>query len=221
MFPVEWITIGGETIMIDALVYILWSIWTGWIFSTVGAFGGIMAGFGHITVLGLGSKAAAMKGIMAQDATGEQIDGGKLLSDNIRLSNSMLTLVNSVMSTLMWLLQKRLVWAAGLSLGVGAFLGAQIAVFTTGGKLDISELMGIFGIVTFLVSGFMFYSASPAGMKKKTAGKAAAAKFQERVRELRAEGRIKEIEGIKDVKLGATALEFDFFGEHFKIAYLP
>ena len=26
---------------------ILWGIWVGWIFSTVGAFGGIMAGVGH------------------------------------------------------------------------------------------------------------------------------------------------------------------------------
>ena len=32
---------------------ILWGIWVGWIFSTVGAFGGIMAGVGHITVFGL------------------------------------------------------------------------------------------------------------------------------------------------------------------------
>ena len=35
------------------LLYILWGIWVGWIFSSVGAFGGIMAGVGHITVFGL------------------------------------------------------------------------------------------------------------------------------------------------------------------------
>lgn len=28
---------------------LLWAIWVGWIFSTVGAFGGVMAGVGHIT----------------------------------------------------------------------------------------------------------------------------------------------------------------------------
>ena len=33
------------------LFYILWGIWVGWIFSSVGAFGGIMAGVGHITRL--------------------------------------------------------------------------------------------------------------------------------------------------------------------------
>ncbi len=40
------------------LVYgFLWAIWVGWIFSTVGAFGGIMAGVGHITIFGLGDFA--------------------------------------------------------------------------------------------------------------------------------------------------------------------
>ena len=36
---------------------LLWAIWVGWIFSTVGAFGGIMAGVGHITIFGLGDYA--------------------------------------------------------------------------------------------------------------------------------------------------------------------
>jgi len=33
----------------NLLIGLLWAIWVGWIFSTVGAFGGIMAGVGHIT----------------------------------------------------------------------------------------------------------------------------------------------------------------------------
>jgi hypothetical protein len=39
----------------------LWAIWVGWIFSTVGAFGGIMAGVGHITIFGLGDYAKSFK----------------------------------------------------------------------------------------------------------------------------------------------------------------
>ena len=34
-----------------------WALWVGWIFSTVGAFGGVMAGVGHMTVHGLGAYA--------------------------------------------------------------------------------------------------------------------------------------------------------------------
>jgi hypothetical protein len=39
------------------LWYILWGTWVGWIFSSVGAFGGIMAGVGHISVFGLSDYA--------------------------------------------------------------------------------------------------------------------------------------------------------------------
>ena len=43
------------------LFYILWGIWVGWIFSSVGAFGGIMAGVGHISVFGLSDYGRTFK----------------------------------------------------------------------------------------------------------------------------------------------------------------
>ena len=42
---------------VNYIIGFLWAIWVGWIFSTVGAFGGIMAGVGHITIFGLGDYA--------------------------------------------------------------------------------------------------------------------------------------------------------------------
>ena len=42
---------------VNMLYGLLWAIWVGWIFSTVGAFGGIMAGVGHITIFGLADYA--------------------------------------------------------------------------------------------------------------------------------------------------------------------
>ena len=220
LFPVEWLTINGEKIMIDAIVYFLWSIWTGWIFSTVGAFGGIMAGFGHITILGLGSHAGLLRGTNI-NTNGGQIDAGNFLADNIRLSNKILTFTSGTMTTTMWYLQKRLVWAAGLSLGLGAFIGAQAGVWLTGGKLGIQSLMGIFGLLTLVVSGFMFYNASPSGSKNKSAGKKAAERFQEHVKQLRAQGKLDELEGIRNLRLDKTAISFEFYGEQFRIAYLP
>ena len=41
----------------NVIVGLLWAIWVGWIFSTVGAFGGIMAGVGHITIFGMADYA--------------------------------------------------------------------------------------------------------------------------------------------------------------------
>jgi hypothetical protein len=46
---------------ISLIVGLLWAIWVGWIFSTVGAFGGIMAGVGHITIYGLGAYAKTFR----------------------------------------------------------------------------------------------------------------------------------------------------------------
>jgi hypothetical protein len=46
---------------LNPMVGFLWAIWVGWIFSTVGAFGGIMAGVGHITIYGLGAYAKTFK----------------------------------------------------------------------------------------------------------------------------------------------------------------
>ena len=41
---------------LNPIIGLLWAIWVGWIFSTVGAFGGIMAGVGHMTIYGLGNR---------------------------------------------------------------------------------------------------------------------------------------------------------------------
>ena len=46
---------------LNPLIGLLWAVWVGWIFSTVGAFGGIMAGVGHMTVYGLGAYASSFK----------------------------------------------------------------------------------------------------------------------------------------------------------------
>jgi len=62
VFDVTWVEITGQKITINALGYFLWCIWVGWIFSTVGAFGEIMAGLGHISIFGLGQWAKQLKG---------------------------------------------------------------------------------------------------------------------------------------------------------------
>jgi len=62
MVDVTWMVIAGEETKINGVVHLLWCIWVGWIFSTVGAFGGIMAGVGHISILGIGNWASKLKG---------------------------------------------------------------------------------------------------------------------------------------------------------------
>jgi len=59
-----------------------WAVWVGWIFSTVGAFGGVMAGVGHISVFGYGAYAKSFK------STAPELN--KLVTDSIRTSNQWL-----------------------------------------------------------------------------------------------------------------------------------
>ncbi len=217
MLEVKWLEIAGNAAYISGLVYFLWCIWVGWIFSTVGAFGGIMAGVGHISILGLGKWSASLKGKPIK--IGKYTDAGKFVTDNIRFSNNLITLINSISSTINWFTQRRLVWPAGIALGIGAILGAQVAVWTTGGALGIKVYKGIFGICTLMVAFYMFYQLSPQMKAKKSAGKAAAQRFKQRVEELKKAGRLHELEGVENLKLTAEAAEFDFFNEHFKVKH--
>ncbi|MCD6493719.1 MAG: sulfite exporter TauE/SafE family protein, partial [Archaeoglobaceae archaeon] len=147
MLDITWMEIAGETIKINALVYLLWCIWVGWIFSTVGAFGGIMAGVGHISILGIGAWAKKLKGKAIN--IGMYNDAGKYLTDHIRFSNTAITWLNSLSSTINWYTQKRLVWPAAIAMGLGMVFGAQAAVWGTGGKLGVALYKGLFGLCTW------------------------------------------------------------------------
>ena len=213
MIDVTWIEIAGHTIKINPIIYLLWCIWVGWIFSTVGAFGGIMAGFGHITVLGLGDWASKLKGVKINK--GFYTDAGKYITDNIRMSNTAITWLNALSSTINWYTQKRLVWPAAIAMGLGMVFGAQAAVWGTGGKLSVALYKGIFGIVILVVAFYMFYQVTPRAKASKSKAREAAQRFRERVEQLRKEGRLHELEGITNVKYSLSKVEFDFFGEHF------
>jgi len=220
VIDVTWMEIAGETISINPVIYLLWCIWVGWIFSTVGAFGGIMAGVGHISILGIGDWASKLKG-KAIDK-GMYNDAGKYLTDHIRFSNTAITWLNSLSSTINWYTQKRLVWPAAIAMGLGMVLGAQVAVWGTGGQLGVKLYKGLFGIVTVIVSFYMFYQITPRAKASKSKGREAAQRFRQRVEELRKEGRLHELEGITNVKYSVDRVEFDFFGEHFVAKnYLP
>lgn len=220
MIDVTWMEIAGEEIKINAIVYLLWCIWVGWIFSTVGAFGGIMAGVGHISILGIGNWASKLKGKSVN--IGMYSDAGKYLTDHIRFSNTAITWLNSLSSTINWYTQKRLVWPAAIAMGLGMVIGAQAAVWGTGGKLGVALYKGIFGLATWAVSFYMFYQITPRAKASKSKGREAAKRFQKRVEELRNSGRLHELEGISNVKYSLSKVEFDFFGEHFVAKnYLP
>ncbi|MFZ1986576.1 MAG: sulfite exporter TauE/SafE family protein, partial [Desulfatitalea sp.] len=68
---------GGK--QVNLVLAFFWALWVGWVFSTVGAFGGIMAGVGHISIFGLGAYAKTFKD------TAPTLN--KFITDSIRVSN--------------------------------------------------------------------------------------------------------------------------------------
>jgi hypothetical protein len=107
---------------------ILWGIWVGWIFSTVGAFGGIMAGVGHISVFGLGDYASSFR------KTSPVLN--KLVTDSIRTSNQYLVGLSALMSSVTYWRMGRLVLPLGIALAIGGIAGAYLIPVLTAGKIS-------------------------------------------------------------------------------------
>lgn len=185
---------------------LLWAIWVGWVFSTVGAFGGIMAGVGHITIYGLGAYAKTFKD------TAPALN--KFVTDSIRVSNSWLVGLSALISSINYGKQKRLVTSLGVFLGLGALLATLMVVFTTAGKIKFSQYQGYFGLVVFLIGGFMLYEISPKGQKSKQQAQAAAKAFEETVK---TKGKIED-QGVKTLKWSLVRTEIAFFGQTFSFS---
>lgn len=188
---------------VSYVLAILWAVWVGWIFSTVGAFGGIMAGVGHITVFGLGDYAKTFK------TTSPALN--KTLTDSIRTSNQFLVGLSSLISTINYLKSKRLAWPLGIALGLGSIAGAVFIPILTGGKISFKQYQGWFGVFVFVVGAVLLYELTPKGQAGKKAAKEAAQAFEKSVREK------KDLacEGVTLDKFGIGKSSFCFFGSTF------
>jgi hypothetical protein len=190
-------------LQINLFVAFVWAVWVGWVFSTVGAFGGIMAGVGHITVFGLGAYAKTFK----DTAPGLN----KFITDSIRVSNQWLVGLSALVSSVTYAKQKRLVIPLGISLGLGSLLAAFLVVYTTMGKVKFSEYQGYFGLIVFIIGGFMVYDMTPVGQAKKKAAKEAAKAFETAVKQ---KGDLSQ-QGVQTANFTLSRVEISFFGQTF------
>ncbi len=153
------------------VVGFFWAIWVGWIFSTVGAFGGIMAGVGHITVFGLADYGKAFK------KTAPALN--KLIADSIRVSNQWLVGLSGAVSSFNYYKMGRLVLPLGIALAIGSISGSFLVPVITAGKISLKAYLGYFGLVVFIIGGFLFYETTPKGQAGKKEAKAAAKAFED------------------------------------------
>jgi hypothetical protein len=188
---------------INYLVAFLWAIWVGWIFSTVGAFGGIMAGVGHLTILGLGAYASSFKD------TNPALNA--LLTDTIRASNQYLVALSSLISVLNFYRMRRIVLPLGIALGLGSITGSLIIPLLTAGKINLHQYIGYFGLVVLIIGGFIYYGTTSYGQKRKKKSQEASEVFQKSIKE---KSDSKD-QGVRIHSLTLTRVQFSFFGIEF------
>ncbi|MGD8261380.1 MAG: sulfite exporter TauE/SafE family protein [Desulfobacterales bacterium] len=223
----EVIKPGGEPGYLDVpgapspniIVGLLWAIWVGWIFSTVGAFGGIMAGVGHITIFGLADYAKSF---------GKGNPVNKLLTDSIRVSNQWLVGLSGAISSFNYYRMGRLVAPLGICLAIGGVGGSWLVPELTAGKISLKAYLGYFGIIVFIIGFFLIYELTPRGAARKKEAKAAAQAFEKAVSEKTdtADQGVKIIEGswtfmwLAVAAVVASALWINLVGGAKWVAYL-
>lgn len=180
-----------------------WALWVGWIFSTVGAFGGVMAGVGHMSVYGLGSYAKSLGDTPLN----------KMVTDSVRASNQMLVGLSAAISALSYYRLKRIVLPLGITLGLGSILGAFLSGKFTAGKISFSDYQGFFGLFVLVLGCYLLWETSAAGQRSKAKAKAASKAFEDSVKN-DTEGAPKST-GVIVSKISLTRCNFTFCGVEF------
>jgi hypothetical protein len=203
--PLGYLGIPGAP-QINLLLAFGWSVWVGWIFSSVGAFGGVMAAVGHISIFGLGAYAGSF----------QKSPLNKSLTDSIRMSNQILALLSGVISSATYIAQRRVVLPLAVALGLGSILGSYLSTSLSAGKVSFAQYQGYFGFFVLLLGAYLFYETTPTGLARKQKSTAAAKAFEEATQRLR-NGECVDLKcnGVAIVSFSFKRVEFTFFGVQF------
>jgi len=184
-----------------------WALWVGWIFSTVGAFGGIMAGVGHITIFGLGDYANTFK------KTAPALN--KVITDSIRVSNQWLGGASGAISSYNYYRMGRLVLLLAASLAVGSVVGSYLVPWLSAGKISLKQYIGYFGVFVLFLGFYLFYQTTPRGQARNKKAREAARAFEASIKG-GGESKVDTAEmGVKVRSLSLSRIVFTFFGVEF------
>jgi len=191
------------------VIAFLWAVWVGWIFSTVGAFGGIMSGVGHITVFGLADYGKTFQN------TSPVLN--RMITDSIRVSNQWMVGLSAFVGSINYYRMGRLVLPLGIALAIGSISGSYLIPVITAGKISLKAYLGYFGIIVFVIGGFLFYETTPRGQGRKKEAKAAAAAFENAHIKKCAAVNPEEC-GVKVIEWSLKKVRFSFYGVEFSFS---
>ncbi|WP_035067779.1 sulfite exporter TauE/SafE family protein [Nitratidesulfovibrio termitidis] len=192
---------------VSPILSFAWAVWVGWIFSTVGAFGGVMAGVGHMSVFGLGGYVKSL---------GKDLPLNKVATDSIRASNQWLVGFSALISSFNYYKMGRLVLPLALALGAGSLLGAWGSASIFAGKVSFSQYQGYFGLFVLVLGLYLFWETSPAGQASKKKAKEAAKAFEEAVKKIKSGEQVDEKAiGVHVISTSLTKCVFTFSGVEF------
>jgi uncharacterized membrane protein YfcA len=205
--PTGFLGIPGAP-QVNMILAFVWAVWVGWIFSTVGAFGGVMAGVGHISVFGFGGYAKGFK------STAPELN--KLVTDSIRTSNQWLVGLSALISSWNYYRMGRLVLPLAVALGIGSIIGSYSSVSLSAGKVSFSAYQGYFGLFVLVLGCNLFYETTPAGQASKKKAKEAVKAFESTVKKQRAGEQVDtKALGVKTTSFSLTRISFTFYGVEF------
>jgi hypothetical protein len=192
---------------VSPILSFAWAVWVGWIFSTVGAFGGVMAGVGHMSVFGLGGYAKSL---------GKDLPLNKVATDSIKASNQWLVGFSALISSFNYYKMGRLVLPLALALGAGSLAGAWGSAYFFAGKVSFSQYQGYFGLFVLVLGVYLFWETSPAGQASKKKAKEAAKAFEEAVKKIKSGEQVDEKAiGVHVISTSLTKCVFTFSGVEF------
>ena len=188
------------------VIAFLWAVWVGWIFSTVGAFGGIMSGVGHITVFGLADYGKTFR------QSSPSLNA--LITDSIRVSNQWMVGLSALVGSFNYYKMGRLVLPLAVALAIGSISGSYLIPIITAGKVSLKAYLGYFGLIVLVLGGFLFYETTPRGQARKKEAKAAADAF-EKANIDKCNTLKQEDCGVKVVSWSLKEVRFTFYGVEF------
>jgi len=195
-------------LQINLTLAFVWAIWVGWIFSTVGAFGGVMAGVGHITVFGIGKYAGQFKD------TSPMLN--KVITDSVRVSNQFLVGLSALITSVNYYKMGRLVLPLGIALAAGSMFGSYIVPTLTAGKVTFKAYTGYFGLFVLLLGIWMLYETTPKGQASKKKAKQAAEAFESTMKRMKSGENIDVSQlGVKVQSITLKKFSFTFYGVEF------